>query len=306
VKYIIAATTMVNDLYFADGKVVKRLLGGGIYCIPGILPFCQDLGYVSACGPDFEDYYGDWFSANQLTTKGIRKDLSHTRYNAVEYLPDGQWREYSIYGNSYVLENEEKMMLRAKDLEVFCDSQTLGIYSESGVEEVYWNSELDKIREMAPNAKLLWEVPTYNITDPIQRKQVLPVAKKTDLWSINLPEGKELFGLNSETEVIDALKDFAIPCFFRVGEKGAYLIHDNQAVFAPAYEIDKSVDPTGCGNCSTAASLVGFTQGWDPLKTVCAANVTAAYTAKQTGPIAVINKEEIASVAMHFYQQMKR
>ena len=62
------------------------------------------------------------------------------------------------------------------------------------------------------------------------------------------------------------------------------MIQDGKAWFAPSVESESSVDSTGCGNCSTGASLYGYCEGFHPLKTACYANVAAGVNARQYGP----------------------
>ena len=101
---------------------------------------------------------------------------------------------------------------------------------------------------------------------------------------MNLNEAKVFFGLDTLDDVLEELHKIGKPCFFRAGEKGAYMLQDGQTAFLPAVGTAESVDPTGCGNCSTAASLVGFAEGLGPWQTVAMANVAAGFNARQYGP----------------------
>ena len=70
----------------------------------------------------------------------------------------------------------------------------------------------------------------------------------------------------------------------RLGEEGAGLVTRDSAVFAPPVKVETSVDPTGCGNCSTAAALIGFAEGLPAFDTVMMANISAGFNACQVGP----------------------
>ena len=48
--------------------------------------------------------------------------------------------------------------------------------------------------------------------------------------------------------------------------------------------VESSVGETGCGNCSTAASLIGLAEGLSDMETLAMANISACYNAKQYGP----------------------
>ena len=47
---------------------------------------------------------------------------------------------------------------------------------------------------------------------------------------------------------------------------------------------DNEVDPTGCGNISTAAAMWAFFEGYDPLRICIWAAICAGYNALQYGP----------------------
>ena len=64
----------------------------------------------------------------------------------------------------------------------------------------------------------------------------------------------------------------------------------DSVVFAPPVKVENSVDPTGCGNCSTAAALIGFAEGLDAFDTVMMANISAGFNACQIGPWPVVDE----------------
>jgi sugar/nucleoside kinase (ribokinase family) len=62
------------------------------------------------------------------------------------------------------------------------------------------------------------------------------------------------------------------------------MIQNGQAVFLASIGTENTVDPTGCGNNSTAAALVGFAEGLSMRETLAMANISASYNARQYGP----------------------
>ena len=100
-----------------------------------------------------------------------------------------------------------------------------------------------------------------------------------------------LFGKADEKSSIDAITDFGVPCFFRVGKKGSYMICNGQSYFAPSVVVGKVVDATGCGNCSTAAALYSYCEEFKPTKVATMANISAAYNLLQYGPYPNISSE---------------
>jgi sugar/nucleoside kinase (ribokinase family) len=277
--------TIVNDLYEADGTIVPGVLGGGVYCLGGIKPFCDDVVYVTVAGADFEEFYGPLFTANDYTTAGVYRRIPKTHHNKVMYQSDGRWREFSLLGEDAYRAAFGPSQITGEDIARFGDGETRGIYTESGLEEAFWtDTELAKMRAAAPHAKIMWELPYNNVFEPEKRAKFPEYVRKCDIYSINEAEGKAIFGVDNREAVIQAILALGISCFFRVGTDGAAMIVDGTVVCTPGVGIENTVDPTGCGNCSTTAALYGYAEGLDPLETVAGASVAAAYNALQLGP----------------------
>lgn len=282
-RYLVTGCTILNDMLYADGSRVEGFLGGAIYALNGIKPYCDDVILITTAGQDFDQFYGPYYRANQLSTAGVQLLLPKTHYNTVEYHPDGRWWEYSKYGPEFEAEWWPKSHIRAEYVTPFADENTRGIYFESGVREVIWRNLAD-LRKAAPNAMLMAELLTADANDPVLKPDLLALIGAVDIYSLNLPESLAFFGTRSETESIQAILALGKACFFRVGEKGAYMIQDGKAWFAPAKGVETSVDSTGCGNCSTGAALYGYAEGLHPLRTAVLANLAAGLNARQYGP----------------------
>lgn len=282
-RYLVTGSTIVNDMLYPDGRRVNGFLGGSIYTVNGILPYTDDVLYISVAGPDFDLLYGDYFRRNGLSADGVDLRLPKTLYNIVEYSVTGQWHEYSVYGREFEEQLGDNWEVRSEQVVKHGGSGVKGIYFESELGEKVWKG-LDAMREACPEAVFMWEVFTSDAELPEKRDDALKLIMKMDMFSINLPEAKSLFGVDSEEEAIDSIIATGKPCFFRVGTKGSYMIQNGRAWFAPSVDADTSVDATGCGNCSTGASLYGYCEGFHPLKTAVYANVAAGVNARQYGP----------------------
>jgi sugar/nucleoside kinase (ribokinase family) len=282
-KYLVTGCTRLNDMNYPNDRKVEGFLGGAIYTVNGIKPYTDNVLFITTAGPDFEDYYGEYFTRNGLSREGIQFILPKTEYTILEYDTEGRWYEYSKYGPEYEKRWGPVGLITAEFVTKYADEDTRGIYFESSVKESVWQ-DLDKIRAAAPNALILWELPTKDCTNPEVRDEVRALINKIDIYSINLPESFNFFGTNTEAESIEAIKLLGKPCFFRVGEKGAYMIMDGKAWFAPAIDTETSVDATGCGNCSTGTIMYAFDEGVHPLKMVILANLAASLNAQQFGP----------------------
>ena len=83
-----------------------------------------------------------------------------------------------------------------------------------------------------------------------------------DYYSLNRPESFDLFGVKTEEAAIEKMQQIGVPCFYRVGKRGAYFIKDGEVAFEPSVELGPQMDPTGCGNSSTAACFAAMCKGW--------------------------------------------
>ena len=301
-EYVVSAMSIVNDLCYADGGRVNDVTGGGLFMLEGVLTVKDSVGFVTAAGMDFEEYHGDFFAANGLSTRGVHRTLPHTHYTTVNYMPNGGWTETSIYGHEYEREQAENTMVHGSWIAELCDAKTKAIYTESGAEELFWRrEEVEAVRKAAPNALLMWEVPHYNTFNPKEKPLIFPALEMVDLFSVNLREARELFGVESEQEAFSAIRATGKTCYLRMGTRGSVVIMPGKPVtFVPSTGLDATVDPTGCGNCSTAAAMVGIAEGFSPARIAAGANVAADYNARQLGPCPVLTdalRHQIAAEA---------
>ena len=169
-----------------------------------------------------------------------------------------------------------------------CGPDTKGIYLEASLSAKIAD-HLSELRALLPNGKLMWEVNTEDLFDPARKEAILRRISEVDIYSVNLHEATAFFQKATLAEVIQEIQSLGKPCFLRLGEEGAGLVTRDGAVFAPPVDVAGSVDPTGCGNCSTAASLIGFAEGLPAFDTVMMANISAGYNAKQVGPWPVVD-----------------
>ena len=282
-SYIISGSTLVDDIIYPNGQSVTGQLGGSIYALTGIKPYDDDVLFVTTAGPDFADYFGEFYRRNGLPMAGVQSVLPHTRHNILAYDTEGRWHEYSKHGVDFELTWSNTSRIQAAHILPHISPLTRGIYFESAVREPIWR-DLPAIRAAAPQAKLMWELLPSDCDAPNRHAAIRKLIQRIDIYSLNLPESMVLFGTTSEADSIAAIIALGTPCLFRVGTRGAYMIQDGRAWFAPSYDLDATVDPTGCGNCATGTALYGYAEGLHPLRTVVMANLAAALNARQYGP----------------------
>ena len=282
-KYIAAGYTMVNDLFFSDGSRAEGILGGSVFSAAAMALFSDGVGYVGTAGPDFERLFGPCFRQSGIAC-AVRETLPETHCYQLYCQPDGRWTERHARGAAYEEEVRPLSRLRASFFAPFCSEKTKGIYLEAALNAGILE-ELSALRAMAPRAALMWEVATQDVEEEENRPLLFRLIKQAGLYSVNLPEACQLFCADDEEGALLAIARFAVPCFFRVGEKGAYFVKGGRAVFVPSLVNGQTVDATGCGNASTAAALVGVAEGLPLAQAVAMGNVAAFYTARQYGPL---------------------
>ena len=79
---------------------------------------------------------------------------------------------------------------------------------------------------------------------------------------------------------------FSLPGEYGIGTFGkeAYKFVDFLKKSKQKYWQVLPLGETGCGNCSTAAALIGLAECKSPIEILAMANISAAYNAKQYGP----------------------
>lgn len=295
-KYVIAGGTILNDMLYADGSRAHGYLGGTIYSVNGVKPYTDDLVYVTTVGPDYEKELVSYFHDNKITMDGLYPILYKTMYSTVEYYPSGEWFEYSIYPEYSFEQWAKEARLKPEQVLRFCGPETKGIYMEMNI----GNEEFVKeFHGKSPNGKAMWELPTRYCNEEQYHEYTLEQIKHVDIYSLNLPESKNLFGTDDEQGSIERIIEIGVPCFFRIGTGGAYQIQDGKAWYAPLIDFGKSVDATGCGNCSTAAAMYGFAEGLHPLMTAIKANIASGVNAAQFGPFLHFSDELRAKLNGH-------
>ena len=271
--YLVGGVTITNDITYADGSVTKKQLGGGIFALEGVRLWTDKVLYITNVGPDYEQFYGQWMRENNLSLEGANPCLEHTHYTDLYYRPDGTFMEISKYGGETFAGNGEHAV-KPWQFEQFAEG-VKGIYLDEHAGDALWPGVLacrDKF-----GFQLMWEIPTRDLENPEYYDDVRQLIKKVDLYSLNKPESFLFFGVKNEEDAVKEIMKLGVPCFYRVGKKGSYMIADGQAAFAPSVDIGAPADPTGCGNCSTASALYCWCEGCDPLMTAIMSNIAAAH-----------------------------
>ena len=290
-KYAAIGSVITNKILYTDGSTVEDIMGGVVYAAEGLRLWQDEVGFVSNVGEDFDKYYGQWMKDNEFSYEGIKVKAKRCSYTCVEYHPDGTWHEYTIYDDpDHQGPSLGIVPTTPDDLtdEVCQNLRCMNI--EAGLNEAM----LTKARQMGDKYgfKVMWEISTSKCK-PENLEKIKELCKLVDSFSINGPETCELFGVSTDEECIEKLIGLNVPfILFRVGTKGLYSIADGKSYFVPCRRYDGTpMDPTGCGNSSTATGGMAFAEGYHPLMCGIMANLTAHYNVRQFGPVLNMTKE---------------
>ncbi|MCI8474099.1 MAG: carbohydrate kinase family protein [Oscillospiraceae bacterium] len=314
-EYIVYGSVITNRLIYTDGTRIEDVMGGGgFYSLAGLRMCTPSVLFVSAVGPDFEDYYGEWFDRNSCSKDGLIRNMDKTIYWELVYAPDGTYVEYSIYGPEQNEKDWKNMALTPGDFPPIGED-TKG---------VYFNSDITpELGEMLLEAKkrhpfqVMWELPASQIPKlaEIYAKDGMEGLRRrlkaVDVLSTNRPESFEIFGVSTVEEAIQRFQELGLPCYYRVGTKGAYMLDKGEVAYVPMLSLvsrEEEIDPTGCGNSSTAAAMWAYCEGFDPLKTCIVGNVVAAYNVQQYGPYPDMRQHTFQEMMGHverIYNSMK-
>ena len=184
------------------------------------------------------------------------------------------------------------------------DENTKGIYIEASLSAKIAD-HFREVKRLIPHGVLMWEINGDDLRDPQARDAINRRIGQADAFSMNFDEATGFFGTDDKDAILHALAAYQKPCFFRQGELGSGIICGEKAVFAPAVGVENSVDPTGCGNCSTAAAMVGLAEGKSYEETSAMANIAAAYCAGQFGPFREVTAQSRAEACRQLDDYMR-
>ncbi|MGI5888580.1 MAG: carbohydrate kinase family protein [Oscillospiraceae bacterium] len=306
-KYLVTGTTIIDNLIYVDGSTVDRIMGGcAIYSLSGIRMFDDDVVCLSGVGNDFDSYYGEWLDRNHITHEGFLVRDEHTNQTHLKYAPDGSYTCKSIYGGSTSGVHNPALWLKMDDLRPWLP-KIKGLYMFYDINDIYGDAYRLKDKY---GYRIMWEYPNWNDTSYI------PVFEETikycDYYSLNFNEASALFGVKTMSDAEQKIRSYGIPCYFRLGTKGACMITKDETWFVPMINLsgtNEGVDPTGCGNSSTAACFWGLNEGYDPLMSAILGNVMAGFSALQYGPYPDLGPETRAKaweIAKTYYDKYKK
>lgn len=284
VEYLACGNIMSDFVERADGTIEPMHMGGpAFFALTGIRLWSKSCKLVCQAGADYEESYGKWMTANGLSCDGINVAAEKGTQHFIKHNEDGTYDFRSRFGQELL----GYLKTRPEDIERALTPGVKGVYMAQNVDRIYWQ-KLRALKEKY-EFKFMWELegkPSY-LSDEEWLPAVKRVIADADMWSLNSTEASILFGIpkaNEEDIINEIMKMPVEMTLFRVGKKGAYAVSPSNAVFCPSIDITESVDPTGCGNCSTGAAMYAHLAGHSLKEVAVMANISAGYNAAQFGP----------------------
>lgn len=276
--YLFVSTAVTDLITLPDGYTHPPLLGGaGLYALVGAKVWADDVTIITGIGNDFLPEHGAWFRVNALPTDGLRVVCAHSPRNAISYFADGEREERPVFGAQHY----RRVVPTAGDVAPHC-RDARGVYVFRDLERGFWG-QMSQLR--AQHAfRLMWEI-SAEVAVPEQLDVVKEILRDVDFFSLNRVEALRLFATDSIEETVAELQALNLPLvYLRLGARGAYMIEGDRVRHIAAIANGPVVDPTGAGNSSSGAVLVGLCEGKDALTAGVMGAISASYVIAQYGP----------------------
>jgi sugar/nucleoside kinase (ribokinase family) len=278
--YLIVSTAVTDEIRFAGSSAASPLItggGAGLYAYSGARLWADDVALLCGKGNDFSDTLGPRFIECGISTAAMFPVDAKTPRTLVRYLSNGERIETPLYGDSHY----QCFVAGIDQIAPHCPGcRGMYIFREAD-DSLFWDQLLTlKGRHQFV---LLWELSAASAV-PEKREQVISVASRVDILSINRTETASLFDCDEEAAP-DRLAAAGIPLvFYRRGKDGALMIRGGERITVPPEESFSVTDPTGAGNSSSGAVLVGCCQGRSPEAAGMMGSIAAGFTIMQHGP----------------------
>ena len=131
--------------------------------------------------------------------------------------------------------------------------------------------------------------------DPNLRSELMPLKAFKEILTpylaeadLLLPTESEALALTGEIDADDAVKKLNLKSnaitVLKKGPMGCVIYHDHQKLKLPGFSVSE-IDPTGAGDCFSAAFVAGLEAGWPLARVGRFANAAGALAVTQLGPL---------------------
>lgn len=303
-KYLIVSAMVTDSITrYGDNEPVVVGGGAGWYAYAGARIWTDAVLPVTGIGEDFTTLHNKWFVRNSVDTSGLMIRDACSPVTRITYFEDGEREEVPLRG----LEHFRNLEAKPEDIALWC-SNCSGVYVFKNLEDsAFWEGVIQLKAEHG--FTLMWEI-AADAAVPENLARFEQVLSQIDILSINAAESFSLFGTDNEDEIVKRLKSYQLSLiYFRRGRLGAFLIQNDTVTAVPSIDSFTYVDPTGAGNSSSAAVLVGFCQNREPLETGLMGSISAGYIISQFGPpenVGMLVRDEARALLAMWRSRMKQ
>ncbi|MCC7442844.1 MAG: sugar kinase [Bdellovibrionales bacterium] len=225
----------------------ENVLGGSVNYFSIAASFHVPVRVVGVVGQDFPKQHLEWLSSRNIDVSGVEMAPGKTFHWVGEYSGDM---------------NEAKTLTTALNVFEHFDPKLSAKHRESPyvfLANIDPKLQLKVLEEVRSHKLVVCDSMNFWITGkPDELKQTL---KRVDILSINSGEAALLSG---ETNLVVAARRIRemgpIAVVIKRGEHGAWLFAGEEMFIAPAFPVDRVVDPTGAGD-TFAGAFVGHLAG---------------------------------------------
>ncbi|WP_105205981.1 carbohydrate kinase family protein [Neobittarella massiliensis] len=304
-KYICSGNIMLDTVKYPDGTTSGTHIGGpAIFAYAGIKLWDDDCQMLTNVGSDYDEYYGQWMRQNSATYQGITVMSDFCTHHYLTYHDDGTYDWEYVHGAHKGAINMGFLEMHPYQFEAACDQDSVLYFPISLENHTFWDQLLEVKRKK--KFTFMWEIGATSAV-PENLERIRQICSQIEMFSINYPEAKVLFGVDTEEEVLRGMKSLGVPfSIMRIGKRGMYTIEGQNHWLIDSILMDQ-VDATGCGNCSTGAAMYAYHKTKDPVMAGIMANISAGYNVMQYGPckdLAAVRREA-EQLAQKTYQQYR-
>jgi sugar/nucleoside kinase (ribokinase family) len=243
-KPILTVGSLAFDSIQTPAGKADQVLGGSVNYFSVAASFYAPVEIVGVVGEDFPQAHLDWLSRRRIGVKGVQVVPGKTFHWAGQY-------DTNL--------NEAKTLSTALNVFEHFNPQLSDAHKEAAyvflanIDPVLQQSVLDQVR--SPN---LVAMDSMNFWIAGKRTDLEKTLRRVDILSINEGEAFLLSGTRNITQAAAAIRALGPKVvIIKRGEYGAMLFTRQGTFIAPAFPVDKVVDPTGAGD-SFAGAFMGF------------------------------------------------
>jgi sugar/nucleoside kinase (ribokinase family) len=279
--YLIISTAVIDEIRFVESTGMPPVLitggGAGLHAYSGARLWSDDVYLLCGRGTDFPDTLGPWFGDHGISTAAMFPVDAKTPHTVVQYFPNGERVETPQYGERHY----RRFVADIDQIALHCPG-CKGMYIFKEADDALFWEQLLALKKQYQFA-LLWELSADSAV-PEKRAQVLSIASRLDILSINRTEAALLFD-DDEERCVNYLGAIGLPLvFYRRGKDGALMIRGQERIPISPGRGFTVTDPTGAGNSSSGAVLVAYCQGRSPGDAGLMGSIAAGFTIARYGP----------------------